>query len=153
MAQRQKAPSFEAMIERLRAAGFETADAGPGQVRVSRDGCAAVLTAGQGSPAAFAVRPGYLVDGEISRLLDRGFQKFLKTSGRELPATAEALGAVHRFSEQLKEITGSISLDNESLGTGSDRYLYDRVQGRELPAAERRPRPWELPAETGSAKT
>jgi hypothetical protein len=40
-------------------------------------------------------------------------------------------------------LTGSISLYNESLGTTSDLYEYDRLQGRETaqPAAES---PWEL---------
>ena len=76
-------------------------------------------------------RPGWLLNGEISRLLDRGYQKFLKTSRLEIPATADHLRAIHEFSEELKQVTGSMSLYNESLGTTSDVYQYDRVQGRE----------------------
>jgi len=43
----------------------------------------------------------------------------------------------------LAELTGGTSLYNESLGTTSDLYLYDRLRGREdeTPAAKR---PWEL---------
>ena len=76
-------------------------------------------------------RPGWLLGGEISRLLDRGYQKFLKTTKLEIPATADHLRAIHEFSEELKEAAGAISLYNESLGTTSDVYLYDRVKGRE----------------------
>jgi hypothetical protein len=50
------------------------------------------------------------------------------------------LQAIHQFSEELTLLTGSISLYNESLGTTSDQYEYDRLQGREAkPAAARRP--------------
>ena len=67
----------------------------------------------------------------ISRLVDRGYQKFLKTPQTEIPATADHLHAIHEFSEELNEAAGATSLYNESLGTTSDRYLYDRVKGRE----------------------
>jgi hypothetical protein len=53
------------------------------------------------------------------------------------------LQAIHAFSEELKQVSGAISLYNESLGTTSDVYEYDRLRGREQaepPAA----RPWEL---------
>ena len=75
--------------------------------------------------------PGWLLGGQIARLVDRGYQKFLKTPQTEIPATAEHLHAIHEFSEELNEGAGATSLYNESLGTTSDRYLYDRVKGRE----------------------
>ena len=77
--------------------------------------------------------PGFLAGGELGVLLDRGYQKFWKTSRMELPATADSLKAVHRFAEELREAIGEPSLYNESLGTTSDVYLYDRVKGRDLP--------------------
>jgi hypothetical protein len=53
------------------------------------------------------------------------------------------LQAIHTFSEELKLLIGDMSLYNESLGTTSDLYEYDRLQGREVeqpaPAS-----PWEL---------
>jgi len=53
------------------------------------------------------------------------------------------LQAIHLFSEELSQLTGAISLYNEALGTTSDLYEYDRLQGRE--AAEPAPvQPWEL---------
>jgi hypothetical protein len=74
--------------------------------------------------------------------VDRGYQKFIMTTKFELPATAVQLQAIHQFSEELKSLTGAISLYNESLGTTSDLYQYDRLKGREtvlpLPA-----KPWD----------
>jgi hypothetical protein len=93
-------------------------------------------------------QPGVVLGGEVARLLDRGFQKFLKTSKLEVTATADHLKAVHNFTEELKLVLGSISLYNESLGTVSDRYLYDRVKGRDLPEAQRPTPAWELPADS-----
>ena len=90
-------------------------------------------------------RPGYLVGGEVATLLDRGYQKFWKSSRIEVPATADSLQAVHRFAEELREVVGEPSLYNESLGTTSDSYLYDRVKGRELPLAQRPTPAWQLP--------
>jgi hypothetical protein len=76
-------------------------------------------------------RPGWLLGSEIARLVDKGYQKFLKTPKMEIPATADILRAIHEFTEELKEAAGATSLYNESLGTTSDRYVYDRVKGRE----------------------
>jgi len=71
-----------------------------------------------------------LVGGDIAILVDRGYQKFLKTSRLEIPATADALRALHSFEDQLKEAVGAMVLYNEALGTTSDRYDYDRIKGR-----------------------
>jgi hypothetical protein len=71
-----------------------------------------------------------VLNGEISRLLDRGYQKFLKTSKLEVPATADNLRAIHKFARELDEATGETELYNEALGTTSQVYLYDRVAGR-----------------------
>jgi hypothetical protein len=91
----------------------------------------AVLVAGEGGQAAFVVAPGALVGEEVARLLDRGYQKFIKTSKFEAPATATQLHAIHQFTEELKQVTGAMSLYNQSLGTTSDLYEYDRLKGRE----------------------
>jgi hypothetical protein len=99
--------------------------------QVRKYGCAAeIAAAGDGTTLVLA-RPGWSLGGQISRIVDRGYQKFLKTPKLEIPATAEHLRAIHDFSEELKEAAGSTSLYNESLGTTSDRYVYDRVKGRE----------------------
>ena len=124
---------FEQTVSQLNAHGFEASTYAPiaGAMLVTKHGAGAVLVAAPGAPAAFAVGPGIVVRGEVGRLLDRGYQKFIKTSQYEIPATATQLQAIHAFSEELKQVTGAIDLYNESLGTISDLYLYDRLQGRE----------------------
>ena len=103
---------------------------------------AAVERASDGQLKMFAY-PGYLINGEISKLVDQGYQKVLKTSKSIYPATADHLKALHEFSEELKEGTGGISLYNEGLGTVSESYMYDRVKDRDLPQTERPQRPWQ----------
>jgi hypothetical protein len=75
-------------------------------------------------------KPGWVLNGEISRLVDKGYQKFLKTSKLEIPATADKLRAIHDFSLELDQATGEVVLFNAAMGTTSDVYLYDRVAGR-----------------------
>ena len=135
---------FSETINLLRNHGFEIAMArgAEGAVLVSKNGAGAVLTPGAAGPE-FAVRPGALVRGEVARLLDRGYQKFIATGQFELPATAEQLQAIQNFSAKLKEVVGGTSLYNESLGTTSDKYLYDRLKGRDQ-AEQKGTRPWEL---------
>jgi hypothetical protein len=147
MARKAKQASFEQMLDALRSHGFEVSPfkAVSGGMQVSKIGVAAVVVPGgkdEGS-AQLAVTPGIVVRGEIARLLDRGYQKFIKTSQFELPATAIHLQAIHTFTEELNQVTGSLGLYNEALGTTSDLYQYDRVGGREAPQPKAT-RPWEL---------
>jgi hypothetical protein len=144
-------PDFEPTLEQLRTHAFDVTPYASvaGGTLVSKYGVGAVLVPPRPSDdpeeaaAAYAVRPGILVKGEVSLLLDRGYQKFLKTSQYELPATATQLQAIHAFSEELTQLIGAISLYNESLGTTSDVYRYDRLMGRE--ADDAAPvQPWEL---------
>ncbi len=99
--------------------------------QVRKYGCGAEIVAAPDGTTLLLARPGWMLNGVISRLVDKGYQKFLKTPKMEIPATAEHLHAIHEFSEELKEGAGATSLYNESLGTTSDRYVYDRVKGRE----------------------
>ena len=99
---------------------------------MSKDGCAAEIapSSEKGSPTRLLTKGGWVLGGEIARLVDRGYQKFFKTGKLEVPATAEALRALHGFEDQLKEAVGAMVLYNEALGTTSDRYDYDRIKGR-----------------------
>ncbi len=54
-----------------------------------------------------------------------------------MPALAEELKALHDFEEDLKEALGQESYYNESLGTVSTYYLYDRVEGRDRGGVKR----------------
>jgi len=147
-------PNFDQTLESLRAHSFAVAPyaAVAGGMLVSKCGAGTVLVAvpasvraqseAQNVAVACAVAPGALVRGEVARLVDRGYQKFIKTSQFELPATASQLHAIHLFTAELKQLTGAINFFNESLGTTSDLYVYDRLKGRE--AAQPVPnRPWE----------
>jgi hypothetical protein len=145
--------SFDEVQSSLRTLGFDVQPA-PGvanQLMVRKYGAGAVLIQAPvikktpESAVAWQHRPGYMVAGEVATLLDRGYQKFWKTSRLEVPATAESLQSVHRFAEEVREVIGEPSLYNESLGTTSDSYMYDRVKGRDLPLAERPVPAWKLP--------
>jgi len=133
MPRKSRNPDFDQTLETLHAHSFDVAPfAGvAGGVLVSKYGAAAVLVAPKDGVPAFAVCPGLQVKGEVARLLDRGYQKFIQTSRFELPASAGQLNIIQRFSEELRLLTGIISLYNESLGTTSDLYRYDRLKGRE----------------------
>jgi len=149
MARKPRIPTFDQTLDSLRAHSFEVAPFAGGGTLVSKHGAAAVLaaasTSSEAASAAFAVLPGILVGGEVARLIDRGYQKFLKNSHFEIPATASQLQAIHVFSEDLNRLVGSLSFYNESLGTTSDLYQYDRLKGRE--AAQPVPaRPWDTTA-------
>jgi hypothetical protein len=142
MTAKSSVSNFDRTLERLRAHGFDVAPYAGGGELVSKLGAGAVLRATADGHAALAIAPGVVVRGEVSRLLDRGYQKFIKTSQFELPASAKQLHAIHVFSEDLKQLTGATSLYNESLGTTSDLYEYDRLKGREAPEPASA-RPWE----------
>jgi hypothetical protein len=150
MRRKLRHPGFDQTLDQLRAHGFDVTphSSVSGAMLVTKHGAGAVLVATEDAPAAFAITPGIMVRGELGRLLDRGYQKFIKTSQYEIPASAAQLQAIHTFSEELKQVIGSISLYNESLGTTSDLYEYDRLQGREeetaYPAGAR---PWETVGE------
>jgi hypothetical protein len=135
LSRKTRKPNFEQIIEKLRAHAFDVTPSHEiaGGVLVSKHGVGAVLVAAadKAAPVAYAVHPGMLVEGRVARLMDRGYQKFIQTALLELPATASQLHSIHRFSEELKQLTGDIDLYNESLGTTSDVYLYDRLKGRE----------------------
>ena len=152
MSRKLAKPGHDQALQTLRAQSFDVKPF-PGVANgmlVSKHGVGAVLIPGPGpeEPTAFAIHPGVLVRGEVARLLDRGYQKFIKTSQHELPATAAQLQAIHAFSEELKLLIGEVSLYNESLGTTSDLYQYDRLKGREA-AQPDAARPWDATGWSG----
>jgi len=149
MARKSRNPNFDQTLENLRAHSFDVAPyAGvAGGVLVTKHGAGAVLVPGpvvpgQDAAVSFYERPGAVYGGEVARLLDRGYQKFLKTAKYEFPANAAQLEAIHLFSEELSQLTGAISLYNEALGTTSDLYEYDRLKGRD-PGEKAPLQPWE----------
>ncbi|HOQ46585.1 MAG TPA: hypothetical protein PLA43_18665 [Bryobacteraceae bacterium] len=111
--------------EAVREAGFEIEPLPDGRVKVSRGGCAAIVA---GGPRV--ERWGWVVNGEIAALVDRGFQKFWRAGDRSVPALAQQLKALHEFQEDLREALGLVSRYNTSLGTTNDLHLYDRLSDR-----------------------
>jgi len=129
--ERPKNPTFSERLDDLRKAGFTVTPGDAGAVRVIRGDYAVELKEEDGKVRA-TDRAGVLLCGEIAYLVDGGFQKFFRAkSGSQKPALAEELKALHDFEEDLKEALGQQSYYNESLGTVSTYYLYDRVQDRD----------------------
>jgi len=140
--------TWETVLSELRRLQFDVQPVSgvANQQRISKYGAAIVLEKAQNAAGLrMVVRPGPVINGEIAQLVDRGFQKFFCTSKAELPATADRLKTLHTFVEELKEVTGSVTLYNEALGTVSDAYLYDRVKGRDLPESQRPIPAWDQP--------
>jgi hypothetical protein len=141
--ERPKKLTFEDHMAAARSAGFHTESAAGGKVRIVRDGVAAIAEPGNEDVPRFVVRAGIVMGNEIGTLTDGGFQKFFTTpSGKRKPALAEELKAIQNFQEDLREALHLTSLYNESLGTVSNLYLYDRVEGRDAGTADK---PWEIP--------
>ena len=151
MTKQPKPRTYEDAVQWLRDHGFDILDAPGTQNRVflKKYNCSAAIEKNGDDSVRLFAKPGYLVGGEISRLIDKGYQKFLKTTKTEIPATADHLTALHHFSEELREALGETSLYNQSLGTVSDSYVYDRVQDRDLPESQRPQRAWETRTDTG----
>ena len=118
--------TYEDALSWLRDHGFDLIEAPgtQGRVFLKKYTCsAAIQKDGEEGVKIFAY-PGYLIGGEISQQAPRS--------------------ALLKFTEELKEALGLPSLYNESLGTVSESYHYDRVQDRDKPAAARPKRPWEV---------
>jgi len=137
MAKKRQQRSFNDVLSLLGSQRFDVAPAQEGAKRtpnafqVRKYGCAAEIAGAPDGSVLMLSHPGWVLNGEISTLLDRGYQKFLKTGLLEIPATADKLRALHEFSEELNEATGATTLYNQALGSTSDVYMYDRVKGRE----------------------
>ena len=146
--------TFEDAVNYLREHGFDVIEAPgtSGRVFVKKYNVSAAIQKSENGEIKIFAYPGYLVGTEISKLVNKGYQQFLKTSKTEVPATADHLKALHAFSEELKEALGLPSLYNESLGTVSEAYQYDRIVDRDKPAPERKKRAWEAVGKTLAAK-
>ena len=122
--------TFEEQLNSARRLGFTAESAGPGRAKLSKYGCSAVVEAAGPGRIRF-LEAGLVIDGTIARLEDRGYQKFFLVGNQARPALAEQLRDLHRFTEEVRRVFGVTSLYNESLGTVSNDYHYDRLDGRE----------------------
>jgi len=112
MAKTIETRTYEEALAWLRDHGFDVTDAPGTTTRVflrKYNVSAAIQKTPEDGIKIFAY-PGCLIGSEISKLVNRGYQQFLKTSKQEVPATAEHLKALQQFSEELKEALGLPSL-------------------------------------------
>lgn len=129
--ERPKNPTFEERLAQLKSLGFTVAQRAGSGVRVTR-GFYAVDLENRAGVVHIADRAGMLIGSDIGFLVDGGYQKFFRSkAGKTKPALASELKALHDFEEDLKEGLGQESYYNESLGTVSTFYLYDRVKDRD----------------------
>lgn len=145
MATKVEQRTYEDAVNWLRDHGFDLIEAPGTQARVflKKFKCSAAIQKTEDGTVKIFAYPGYLIGSEISKLINRGYQQFLKTAKAEVPATADHLKALHQFSEEMKEALALPSLYNESLGTVSESYHYDRIKDRDKPDVERPKRPWQ----------
>src|ERR1700740_1616858 len=126
MATKVETRTFDESVQWLRDHGFDILEAPGTQGRVflkKYNVSAAIQKDGEDGVKIFAY-PGYLIGSEISKLVNRGYQQFLKTSKTEVPASADPLTELHSFAAYRKVALGLPSLYNESLGTVSESYQY-----------------------------
>ena len=129
--QKPKVESFEERIAGLKELGFVPTMQSAGRCLVKRAGCGAIVE-DLGNGKMGIGKAGVLVGGEIALLIHGGYQMFLRTpSGKEVPALAPHLKALHEFDDDLREGLGLTTLYNQALGTVCDDHLYDRVEDRD----------------------
>ena len=153
MSKAMEARTYEEALTWLREHGFDVLEAPGTNGRVflrKYNVSAAIQKTAEDGVKIFAY-PGYLIGSEISKLVNRGYQQFLKTSKTEIPASADHLKALHSFAEELKLALGLPSLYNESLGTVSESYQYDRIVDRDKAEVDRPKRPWEVAGKAAAA--
>src|SRR5579871_1788418 len=99
-----EAKTYEEALAWLRDNGFDVTDAPGtnGRVFLRKYNVSAAIQKTPEDGIKIFAYPGYLVGSEISKLVNRGYQQFLKTSKNEIPATADQLKALSTFSEELK---------------------------------------------------
>ena len=142
MAKKAVISVFDDLLGALGASHFSVAPAGaatqqqfPRAVLVSLNGIGAEIApraVGENPNGGVQIvtRPGLVLGGELTRLVDHGYQKFFETAKVKVPAAADTLRALHSFTELLVEAVGGETYYNQALGTTSDVYVYDRLKGR-----------------------
>lgn len=145
-----KTKTFDDYLSAARSAGFKV-ETVTGKTRIERsagEDRVACFAESNGSDQdgndalRFTVRAGIAMGTEIGTLTDGGYQKFFVTpQGKRMPAQAHQLEAIQNFQEDLRETFGMTSLYNEAMGTVSNQYLYDRVEGRDKGTHDK---PWDV---------
>lgn len=98
-----------AHLERLQAlttAGFELVRFPffEAHLGVRKYGCAALLKPQPGGELTLAVAPSYLVEGNLSALVERGGEQRFIWKAHQVAATPERLALLRRFEEELRAL-------------------------------------------------
>src|ERR1039458_9216548 len=112
-----EARTYEEALAWVRDHGFDVTDAPGTNARVflrKYNVSAAIQKAPDDGVKIFAY-PGYLIGSEISKLINRGYQQFLKTSKTEIPATA-ITSTITASASGFANGTGNLSLYPSGLG-------------------------------------
>ena len=137
--EKPKIPTFDERVNLLRNAGFATERLADGRVKVTKSGIGAII-GDEGKNQLDIEKAGVLMGSEIATLLNAGYQMFLETpSGHRFPATAVQLKTLHEFEDDVKGALDLVNLYNTSLGTTSQKHMYDRVFLRDI---GEQPKPW-----------
>ncbi len=133
MARKSRNPNFDQALEVLRAHSFEVVPfAGvAGGMLVSKGGAAAVLVAAPANDGGVGIycAPGGAGAGRSGSAAGPRLPEIHQDVEVRASGTAGQLEAMHRFGEELKQLTGAVSLYNESLGTTSDLYQLRSFKG------------------------
>ena len=150
MARKKRDGNFEEMLDELRGHGFEVTPDGcaPGGMRATKAGVAAVVVPGvtddrwdSGGRAAGGDAGAGGAGVRLRGCWTGDTRSLLRLPNMNCRRRQSQLQAIHAFTEELNQLTGALGLYNESLGTTSDLYLYDRLKGREAePEQAARPR-------------
>jgi hypothetical protein len=145
MASKVEQRTYEEALSWLRDHGFDLLEAPGTQARVflrKYNVSAAIQKNGDDGVKIFAY-PGYLIGSEISKLVNKGYQQFLKTAKTEVPATADHLespATVHRGNERRLGLAHSV----QRIARHGQRIVPLRPHREPRQARCDRPkRPWE----------
>src|ERR1700719_5250627 len=118
MATKVEERTYEDAVQYLRDHGFDLIEAPgtPGRVFVRKYNVSAAIQKDGDDGVKIFAYPGYLINGEMSKLINRGYQQVLKTSKTEVAATADHLKALQQFSEEMKGALGLARFYNRSPG-------------------------------------
>ena len=91
-----EARTYEEALAWLRDHGFDVTEAPGtnGRVFLRKYNVSAAIQKTDEDGVKIFAYPGYLIGSEISKLVNRGYQQFLKNSKTEVPATADHLKAL-----------------------------------------------------------
>ena len=105
MATKVEQRTYDEAVQWLRDHGFDLIDAPgtTGRVFLKKYNCSAAIQKDGDEGTKIFAYPGYLINGEISKLINRGYQQVLKTSKTEVAATADHLKALARIARLLRD--------------------------------------------------